>query len=72
MGSKDKSGQLFDHLIERFKLKNDAALARFLDVSKPEISRIRHGNRPVVDSMILRIAEHHGISIRTIRDLISQ
>jgi len=39
--------RLLDTLIERLRLKNDAALSRALEVAPPVISKIRHGRLPV-------------------------
>jgi len=67
----DKSGKLFDYLIESHKLKNDAALAHFLGVKPPQISKIRHGKLPVTSDMILIVHDKTGYPIKKIRDLIA-
>jgi plasmid maintenance system antidote protein VapI len=59
--------QLFHAIAVEFKLKNDAALAEFLDVTPPQISRIRHGKYGVSGDMILRIYDKTGWSIEKIR-----
>jgi hypothetical protein len=61
--------RLLDTLLERLKLKNDAALSRLLDVAPPVISKIRHGRLPVGASMLIRMHEETGLSIRELRDL---
>lgn len=66
---KDFSGRLFDTLLNRYKLKNDAALARALDVSPPCISRIRHGKLPLGSSIMLNIHETFGMPVKEIRSL---
>lgn len=66
----DNSGRLFDALIERQKLKNDAGLARWLDVRPPVISKIRHGKLDVGPSYILAIHEKCGMPVKEIRSLI--
>lgn len=63
---------LLDHLIWKFKLKNDAAIARTLDVGPPVISKIRNRILPVSDGMILRIHERMGVSVPNIRALIAK
>lgn len=74
---KDLSGKLFNHLIENFvtRKKNDAALARFLDVMPPVISKIRHGRLPVGNELMIRIHDKtqgdNRLSIDRIRELIA-
>jgi len=54
--------QLLTAIMADFNLKNDAALAQFLDVMPPQISRIRHGKYNVSGDMILRIYDKTGWS----------
>lgn len=61
--------RLLDALIERLGLKNDAALCRILEVAPPVISKIRHARLPVGASMLIRMHEETGMSIRELRDL---
>lgn len=61
--------RLLDALIERMNLKNDAALCRALSISPPVISKIRHGRIPVGASVLIRMHEESGISIRELREL---
>ncbi|HJW53667.1 MAG TPA: hypothetical protein VJ577_00175 [Burkholderiaceae bacterium] len=61
--------RLLDALIDRLNLKNDAALSRALDVAPPVISKIRHARLPVGASMLIRMHEETGLSIRELRDL---
>lgn len=74
---KDNSGALFNYLIENYVTgkKNDAALARFLDVEPPMISKIRHGRLPVGNELMIRIHDKtqgdNRLSIDRIRDLIA-
>jgi hypothetical protein len=60
---------LLDILLGKLQLKNDAALARLLEVAPPVISKIRHGKLPVGASMLIRMHEVSGLSIRDVRDL---
>lgn len=60
---------LLDALIERLKLKNDAALSRTLEVAPPVISKIRHRRLAVGASLLIRMHEASGMSIRGLRDL---
>ena len=61
--------RLLDTLVERMKLKNDAALSRTLEVAPPVISKIRHRRLPVGASLLIRMHEATGMSIRELRDL---
>jgi hypothetical protein len=60
---------LLDSLLERMKLKNDAALSRALEVAPPVISKIRHRRLPVGASLLIRMHEVSDLSIRELRDL---
>ena len=61
--------RLLDTLIENLRLKNDAALSRALEVAPPVISKIRHHRLPVGASLLIRMHETTGMSIRELRDL---
>jgi plasmid maintenance system antidote protein VapI len=67
----DSSGQLFNEIISRFRLKNDAALCAILDVGAPVISKIRHGNNQVSADIILRVHEKLRIPVAEIRSLLN-
>lgn len=60
---------LLDTLLKRMNLKNDAALSRALEVGAPVISKLRHRRLPVGASMLIRMHEVSGLSIRELRDL---
>lgn len=60
---------LLDVLIGKLQLKNDAALSRMLEVAPPVISKIRHRRLPVGASMLIRMHEVTGMTIRDLRDL---
>jgi hypothetical protein len=49
------SGELFERLIRDIPLKNDAALARFLAVRPPVISKIRHGRARITADLLVHI-----------------
>lgn len=66
----DCSGELFDAIIRIEGLKNDAALARLLDLAPPVVSKIRHGRLAVGPALILKVHEELGMPVREIRDLI--
>lgn len=48
---------VLDKLIEKLRLKNDAALARALEVAPPVISKLRHGRFPFGAGYIIRAHE---------------
>ena len=62
-------GYLLDTVIRRLGLKNDAALARRLEVAPPVISKTRNGQLAVGASMLLRLHEVTEISIKDLRAL---
>lgn len=61
--------RLLDALLERLRLKNDAALSRLLEVAPPVISKIRHRRLPVGASLLIRMHEISGLTIQQLRNL---
>lgn len=68
----DNSGTLFDVMMQRLALKNDAALARLLEVAPPVISKIRHGVLPFGASMVIKVHETTDWPIRDIKGMLRQ
>lgn len=62
--------RLLDTLIKEMHLKNDAALCRTLQIGPPLISKIRHGRLPVSASILIRMHETTGRSIRELRQVL--
>jgi hypothetical protein len=60
---------LIDSLIERLKLRNDAALSRVLGVEPPVISKIRHRRLAIGASILIRMHETSDIAINELRAL---
>lgn len=60
--------RLLDTLIRKLALKNDAALARALEVAPPVISKIRYSRLPVGASLLIRMHEVSGMSIYELRE----
>ena len=58
---------LLTALLGNLKLKNDAALARVLEVGPPILSKIRHRRLPVGASMLIRMHEVTDLSIEDLR-----
>lgn len=61
------AGTLLDGLIVHLELKNDAALARVLELAPPMISKLRHFTLPVSAAVLVRMHEVSGLSIRDLR-----
>lgn len=51
-------------------LKNDAALARALDVNPPTISKLRNGVLPLSPFIMLRLHERLNMDIHEMREMI--
>lgn len=64
-----KPFELFDTIKQEFNLKNDAALARELKFTPPQVSKVRAGVIGCTDTVILRIHEVFGLSVPEIREL---
>jgi hypothetical protein len=60
---------LLDVIADKLELKNDAALARTLEVAAPIISKVRHLRMPVSGSLLIRIHEVTGLPMRDLQDL---
>jgi plasmid maintenance system antidote protein VapI len=69
MQTKTHSGPnaLFDVIIARFQLKNDADLAHKLRVAPPVVSKIRHERLAIGPTLILRMHEIFGLPVEEIR-----
>lgn len=64
-------GHLLDSVISKLNLKNDAALAKVLDVAPPVISKIRHHALPVGATILISMHEETGWSIEQLRGLMN-
>ena len=60
---------LFDDIMEKHSLKNDARLYELLNkkISRPDISRYRHGKKKMSSAHILAIHETLGMPVADIR-----
>ena len=65
---------LFDHIMEKHNLKNDARLYEFFDkkISRPDISKFRHGRKKMGAGHILLIHEKLGMPVADIRSFVEQ
>lgn len=61
--------KLLDALKEKYDLKNDAAIAKALEVAPPVISRIRNGKAKVSADIMIRVHETFGMPIADIKAL---
>jgi len=61
------ANDLFDMIIRDQGLKNDAALSKALEVSRPVISKIRSGRAPFTDIMLIVVHESTGMSIKELK-----
>ena len=61
--------KMLDALLDKLKLKNDAALADALGVAPPAISKIRHRKLAIGPAMLMRMHEASGLSIQELRQL---
>jgi len=68
----ENGNALLDSIIARQKLKNDAQLCRLLEVQPPVISKLRHGHVPIGASLLIRIHEETGMSIRELKDYLQR
>jgi len=58
---------LLDALSAKLLAKNDAALARALDIAPPNLSKLRGHKMPVGDSFILRLLDREIMTLPEIR-----
>jgi hypothetical protein len=68
-GAEYDPNRVLDAVINKLKLKNDAALSRVLEVAPPVISKIRHNTLPIGATILLRMHEESEYSIRELRAL---
>jgi len=66
----DRSGELFNFLLEKFKLSNDKQLSDKIGLSRPVISTVRTGKHPITGASLVQIHERTGVSIKRMRELI--
>lgn len=62
--------RLLDAIIEKLRLKNDAALSHALEVAPPVISKLRHHRLPVGPSLMVRIHEVAGLTFTEMHALL--
>jgi hypothetical protein len=64
-----KQSDLLNALIQHFGIKNDAALARVLELAPPMISKLRGQVLPISAFVLIRMHEVSGISIVELRGM---
>ncbi|MCH8622416.1 hypothetical protein [Undibacterium sp. TS12] len=67
---KEDSNALLDLILNKLDLKNDAALSRVLEVAPPVISKLRNQKLSVGPSILLRMHEETGLSIKQLKSQI--
>lgn len=60
---------LFDEIRKEFSIKSEAKLAEFLTVSRPWVSKVRHGTNEVTAELILKVYHATKWSIEKIEKL---
>ena len=60
---------LLDALIDHEKLRNDADIARVLNIAAPQVSKTRHGRIEVSDTMRVAIMRRFKWSLKRIDEL---
>jgi len=68
-GAEYDPNRLLDAIIHRLRLKNDAALARSLEVAPAVISKLRHGSVPIGATLLLRMHDVSGLGVNELRAL---
>lgn len=63
---------VLNHIKRRYKLKTDRALADALDISPPNISKLRKGSTPFGPEWIMRVHDATGLSIRDIKSMLKE
>ncbi len=62
--------RLLDYLLRAMGWKNDAALARHLELSPPQVSKIRNGHLGVSGDVKIAVHEKTGMPIADIQALL--
>jgi len=66
-----RNNELLDRLIIEMSLKNDAGLARVLEVAPPVISKIRHGHLSFGATLLISAHEESGMSIKKMKSILN-
>jgi transcriptional regulator with XRE-family HTH domain len=65
-----KDHKLFDHIKQYYKIKSDVQLAELLDISPPELSRFRNGQKRPTARLILAVYDMTKMPIEAIRSML--
>ena len=68
----DNSGTLFDNIMTKKKMVRDGELAELLGQKPSAISMIRRGQRTISDTLLVKICETTGISLKSARAQINE
>lgn len=61
--------RVLNYMLEKYSLRNDAALSRLLEVAPPIISKIRHRKIPIGASLLIRMSDISGTPTRDLRNI---
>ena len=67
----ENENTLLDLVAEKIGARNDAQLARGLEVAPPVISKIRHNRLPVGAALIIKIHERTGMPVAEIKSYLT-
>jgi plasmid maintenance system antidote protein VapI len=62
-------GRLLDSIKQQYGLSSDRELAEFLDLTGPQISRIRNSGVALTAVVVLKIHEMSGLPISRLKDM---
>jgi hypothetical protein len=60
---------MLDVVLQKYNLKNDAALCRAIEITPPTISKIRNGVQPLGFMLLVKLHEFTGMSTKEIKVL---
>jgi antitoxin HigA-1 len=63
------SAAFLDNLKEKLSAKNDAALCRALQLTPPQVSKVRNGRLPVTAGLLCKASEATDLTIKQLKAL---
>lgn len=63
---------VLDHILDRFPVKNDAAIARLIGFKHARLSKIRHGMFEDLSDFAVAVHEVFGLTIAEITELLGR
>jgi hypothetical protein len=71
MVQREDANPLLDMVCLQLALKTDVALSRALEVAPPVVSKLRHGRMEVGPTLLIRMHEATGLSIKHLKSYLS-